>query len=102
MVSPSTAAATAIALLQDANLATETAKVAAKAAAEVAEAEQAKPPDDGPVDCDDCQMWVNSPTQWEDHKSGKKHLKNEELDKLAKQLAEKSHRIETAGAYQYQ
>ena len=32
--------------------------------------------DEGAVYCDDCQMWLNSPTQWEDHKIGKKHRKN--------------------------
>ena len=30
----------------------------------------------GPVYCRDCEMWLNSPTQWEDHKVGKKHKKN--------------------------
>ena len=26
--------------------------------------------------CEDCEMWLNGPTQWEDHKIGKKHKKN--------------------------
>ena len=26
--------------------------------------------------CKDCQMWLNGPLQWEDHKIGKKHKKN--------------------------
>ena len=26
-----------------------------------------------PVYCEDCEMWLNGPTQWEDHKIGKKH-----------------------------
>jgi hypothetical protein len=28
------------------------------------------------VYCEDCEMWLNGPTQWEDHKIGKKHKKN--------------------------
>ena len=31
---------------------------------------------DGAVYCQDCEMWLNGPTQWEDHKFGKKHKKN--------------------------
>ena len=37
-----------------------------------------KPPK-GPTEaiwCKDCDMWLNGQTQWEDHKIGKKHLKN--------------------------
>ena len=26
--------------------------------------------------CKDCQMWINGPGQWEDHRGGKKHRKN--------------------------
>ena len=26
--------------------------------------------------CEDCEMWLNGPTQWEDHKIGKKHKTN--------------------------
>ena len=26
--------------------------------------------------CADCEMYLNSPTQWGDHKTGKKHKKN--------------------------
>ncbi len=26
--------------------------------------------------CPDCEMWLNGPTQYEDHKIGRKHLKN--------------------------
>ena len=26
--------------------------------------------------CEDCEMELNGPTQWEDHKNGKKHIKN--------------------------
>ncbi len=33
-------------------------------------------PQDGAVYCQDCEMWLNGPTQWEDHKFGKKHKKN--------------------------
>ena len=29
-----------------------------------------------PIWCPACDMWVNGPTQWEDHKIGKKHNKN--------------------------
>ena len=28
------------------------------------------------VYCEDCEMWLNGPTQWEDHKIGKKHKKH--------------------------
>ena len=28
------------------------------------------------VYCRDCEMWLNGPTQWEDHKVGKKHKRN--------------------------
>ena len=28
------------------------------------------------VYCEECDMWLNGPTQWEDHKVGKKHKKN--------------------------
>ena len=30
----------------------------------------------GAVYCPDCEMWLNGPIQWEDHKIGKKHQKN--------------------------
>ena len=30
----------------------------------------------GAVYCEHCEMWLNGPTQWEDHKIGKKHKKN--------------------------
>ena len=30
------------------------------------------------VYCEDCEMWLNGPTQWEDHKIGKKHKKHAE------------------------
>ena len=33
-------------------------------------------PDDDPIWCMTCNMWVNGPGQWEDHKIGKKHRKN--------------------------
>ena len=26
--------------------------------------------------CEICEMWLNGPTQWEDHRIGKKHKKN--------------------------
>ena len=32
--------------------------------------------EDGAVYCKHCEMWLNGPTQWEDHKIGKKHKKN--------------------------
>ena len=28
--------------------------------------------------CQECELWLNSPTQWEDHKIGGKHTKNVE------------------------
>ena len=28
------------------------------------------------VYCPDCQMWLNGPTQWQRHKTGKKHRKH--------------------------
>ena len=31
---------------------------------------------EGAVYCEDCEMWLNGPTQWEDHKIGKKHKKH--------------------------
>ena len=31
--------------------------------------------DDDAVWCLECEMWLNGPTQWEDHKIGKKHKK---------------------------
>ena len=35
------------------------------------------PPESGQAKyCEDCEMWLNGPTQWEDHKIGKKHKKN--------------------------
>ena len=30
----------------------------------------------GAIHCPFCDMWLNGPTQWEDHKIGKKHTKN--------------------------
>ena len=32
--------------------------------------------ENGAVYCEYCEMWLNGPTQWEDHKIGKKHKKN--------------------------
>ena len=32
--------------------------------------------DNGAVYCDMCEMWLNGPTQWQDHRIGKKHKKN--------------------------
>jgi len=40
---------------------------------------------EGAVWCETCQMWLNGPTQWVDHKIGKKHKKN-----LRKQSAPQS------------
>ena len=34
--------------------------------------------------CPDCEMLLNGPTQWEDHKIGKKHKKNEKKAKKKK------------------
>ena len=31
--------------------------------------------EDGAVYCKYCDMWLNGPSQWEDHKFGKKHRK---------------------------
>ena len=33
--------------------------------------------------CSCCDMWLNGPDQWEDHKIGKKHRKNHRLDLAA-------------------
>ena len=33
--------------------------------------------------CSCCEMWLNGPDQWEDHKIGKKHTKNHRLDLAA-------------------
>ena len=30
----------------------------------------------GAIHCEDCDMWLNGPIQWEDHKIGKKHTNN--------------------------
>ena len=30
----------------------------------------------GAVFCEPCEMWLNGPTQWEDHKISRKHKKN--------------------------
>ena len=35
-----------------------------------------KPENGAAKHCPDCEMWLNGPTQWEDHKIGKKHKKN--------------------------
>ena len=32
--------------------------------------------DGSAVYCPDCQMWLNGPTQWQDHRIGKKHRTN--------------------------
>ena len=32
--------------------------------------------EDGAVYCEWCEMYLNGPTQWEDHKIGKKHKKH--------------------------
>ena len=34
------------------------------------------PPGSRHAFCPTCQKWLNGPTQWEDHRIGKKHLKN--------------------------
>ena len=40
--------------------------------------------------CEECEMWLNGGTQWEDHKIGKKHKKNvKKADKTAKVQAKK-------------
>ena len=31
---------------------------------------------DEAVYCPECEMWLNGPTQWEDHQIGRKHKKN--------------------------
>ena len=31
---------------------------------------------DDAVYCEMCEMWLNGPTQWEDHKIGKEHKKH--------------------------
>ena len=42
--------------------------------------------EDGAVYCGYCEMWLNGPTQWEDHRIGKKHKKNvSKLDAKKKQ-----------------
>ena len=32
--------------------------------------------DNQAIHCNVCNMWLNGPSQWEDHKIGKKHKKN--------------------------
>ena len=32
--------------------------------------------ENGAVYCEYCEMWLNGPTQWEDHKIGKTHKKH--------------------------
>ena len=32
--------------------------------------------DEGAVYCQDCKRWLNGPTQWEEHKIGKRHRKS--------------------------
>ena len=32
---------------------------------------------EGAVYCEGCEMWLSGATQWEDHKIGKKHKKND-------------------------
>ena len=38
--------------------------------------EQQEDPLGGAVFCPDCEMWLNGPTQWEDHKFGRRHKSN--------------------------
>ena len=40
------------------------------------DSDNAGPESGGAKYCDLCEMWLNGPTQWEDHKIGKKHKKN--------------------------
>jgi len=40
--------------------------------------------DGAAVYCEDCEKWLNGPTQWEDHKIGKKHKKKLENDENLK------------------
>ena len=48
----------------------------------------AGPPDHARY-CEDCEVWLNGPTQWDDHKIGKKHKKRvKKNSKLAKKTAE--------------
>ena len=49
-------------------------EVAADADAAVSYATPAE--DEMATYCEICQMWLNGPTQWENHKIGKKHTKN--------------------------
>jgi hypothetical protein len=51
-------------------------------------ADETPPPTENAADsqavyCEDCEMWLNGPTQWEDHKIGKKHKKNLKRNKGA-------------------
>ena len=39
------------------------------------------PPGSHHAFCPTCQMWLNGPTQWEDHRIGKTHLKNTRRDR---------------------
>ena len=48
-----------------------------------------KPAQQGPVYCADCQFWLNGLIQWENHKIGKKHRKNQvRLQKRVKKLTQ--------------
>ena len=49
--------------------------------------------DAGAVYCEDCEMWLNGPTQWEDHKIGKKHKKN--LKKVAVNKGGTDHKMDS-------
>ena len=43
---------------------------------EVPDALSSSRPDNSAIYCEYCEMWLNGPTQYEDHKIGKKHKKN--------------------------
>ena len=47
---------------------------------------------DSAVFCESCDMWLNGPTQMEDHKLGKKHKKNEERKEKIAALVRTVHR----------
>ena len=39
-------------------------------------------PEDDAVYCPDCEMWLNGPAQWEDHKVRQRHKKKERRQKI--------------------
>ena len=44
--------------------------------------------EDDAIHCDICNMWLNGPTQWEDHKLGRKHRRNDAIARMQRDAAE--------------